>query len=200
MDTYNIFAKRIKNIRTSHNLSMSGLAMIINVKSSSNISDWEKGTLFPSLELSLKICRLFGISLDWLLGLSDEPYTDTILTNLESNILPKEIIVNGSSIRLFNPTSFPYKYMDLYARRETYSMAVRANIIYLLNLEMSFLSYAYLHNAAFPPKIECRLDYFSALKDEIIFQKKQKLHRQYTDDLLKLLYRKTNNEPIFALK
>ena len=64
------FCSRLKELRQEHNLSVLALSKILTV-SHSTILRWERGEITPSIEYLFKICQLFGISADYLLGLED---------------------------------------------------------------------------------------------------------------------------------
>lgn len=76
MNNFKIFAERIKLLRTSHNLSMSELAELLNLKTSAGINEFEAGRSKPSLETAINISILFGTSLEWLTGMASVPYTE----------------------------------------------------------------------------------------------------------------------------
>lgn len=64
---------RIMTLRQEANISRYRLGKMIGLTlPSSSIGQWEKGTFLPSVKAVIAICRAFGISADWLLGLTDE--------------------------------------------------------------------------------------------------------------------------------
>ena len=75
MEIINSFAKNLKKLRESHNLSMTELAELLFIKTSAGINQFESGRSNPSLDTAITVATLFGVSLEWLTGLSDEPYT-----------------------------------------------------------------------------------------------------------------------------
>ena len=80
------FAKRFKMLRTSNQLSVRAISDILNIKSKSNIYNWEKQRSFPSLDMFNKIIALFSVSADWLLGYTDEPYNETLISKIEASL------------------------------------------------------------------------------------------------------------------
>ena len=66
----NIFGKHLRELRTEKRLNQKELAAIIGTNNSS-ICDWECGRSEPSFDALVKICKYFGISSDYMLGLSD---------------------------------------------------------------------------------------------------------------------------------
>mgnify|MGYP000990056286 CR=1 FL=1 len=67
-----IFADRLKNLRTERNLSMSTLATGIGLKSKGAINQFEKCLNLPSVDTLISIADYFDVSLDYLVGRSDD--------------------------------------------------------------------------------------------------------------------------------
>lgn len=65
------FCKRIKELRESEGLTQKALAEKLNT-TNSTVCDWEKGRTQPDLEMLAKLARLFEVSTDYLVGLSDD--------------------------------------------------------------------------------------------------------------------------------
>ena len=59
--------KRIKQLRIERGLSQVDLAKKLGV-SKQSISNWENDNIQPSIEMLLKISRIFSVSTDYLLG------------------------------------------------------------------------------------------------------------------------------------
>ncbi len=70
------FATRLKELRTTYNISQEDLAEFIKVKRT-QISNYEVGISKPSVEILEKIADYFGVSLDYLLCRSIN-YPDTL--------------------------------------------------------------------------------------------------------------------------
>ena len=68
----NILPDRLKALRGG--LSQSDFAAKIGVKQTS-YSSWERGVKDPAAQTIAQIASTFGVSCDWLLGLSDSPPT-----------------------------------------------------------------------------------------------------------------------------
>ena len=66
-----MFGKRLKEVRKANGLSQSHLATLINV-SEGTISNWERGTSYPSLESLVSICTTCNVSANYLLGIEEE--------------------------------------------------------------------------------------------------------------------------------
>lgn len=68
----NFFCERLRKLRLENNLSLSQLAGQIS-STKQAISNWENGYRAPSLEATIEIANYFEVSLDYLVGLSDNP-------------------------------------------------------------------------------------------------------------------------------
>ena len=62
--------KRIKELRIERGLKLKEVAERLNVTIRS-ISRYEDGTREPSVDLIVKFCKLYDVSADYLLGLTD---------------------------------------------------------------------------------------------------------------------------------
>lgn len=66
-----IFCTRLKELRVENNFTQKVLAEKLNTTNSA-VCDWEKGRTQPDLQMLTKIANLFSVSVDYLLGLSDD--------------------------------------------------------------------------------------------------------------------------------
>lgn len=66
-----IFSKNLTKYRQSLNLTQADLAKKINY-SDKSISKWERGEGLPDLKATIKICEIFGISIDDMLKETDD--------------------------------------------------------------------------------------------------------------------------------
>lgn len=71
----NIFGKRLKTLREEANMSRAELALHLNT-SLSAISQYETGSRTPSDDIKISIAKLFDVSIDFLMGISEirNPY------------------------------------------------------------------------------------------------------------------------------
>jgi transcriptional regulator with XRE-family HTH domain len=67
-----VFAKRLKELRNNNKFSQAMLAEKLGF-SQQAVAKWEAGESTPNPETLSKISELFGVSADYLLGLSDYP-------------------------------------------------------------------------------------------------------------------------------
>lgn len=65
------FADKIKELRSLRKWSQKELGSRIGV-AQSQITDYERGLKYPSTETLIKIARIFSVSLDYLVGISDD--------------------------------------------------------------------------------------------------------------------------------
>ena len=65
-----IFAERLRELRTQHNLSMKELAKAINTTDVA-VSNWENNINDPKITYIKVIAVYFGVTTDYLLGLED---------------------------------------------------------------------------------------------------------------------------------
>ena len=126
-----LFANNIKNIREVHGLSMNDLASLMHFKSKGTIGQLETQKAQPSFDFLLKMNSIFAVSIDWLIGLSNQPYTNGSLLNAENNI--KKIIYDNNKLE-HSLKLLPNYYTDLSEREKQYSLSVRANIVFLMHV------------------------------------------------------------------
>ena len=62
---------RIKELREEKKLTQKELASMVN-KSVTGLASWEQGLAEPSVNDIRLLCKIFGVSADYLLGLKDE--------------------------------------------------------------------------------------------------------------------------------
>ncbi len=68
---------RIRYLRKEHELSQQELAQKLGVNQTA-VSQWERGVTTPSSVVMVNLCKLWGVTPDFLLGLSDERTSSTI--------------------------------------------------------------------------------------------------------------------------
>ena len=69
---HEIFAERLKELRTKESLSQKGLAEALKIPKQT-VNNWEKMKNFPGLEMLCKIANYFDVSIDYLVGQTKNP-------------------------------------------------------------------------------------------------------------------------------
>ena len=67
-----IFQERLKQIRIANELTLERFGKLFGIANQS-VSKWEKGINLPSINLLVAISEHFNVSIDYLLGVSDNP-------------------------------------------------------------------------------------------------------------------------------
>ena len=66
-----VFGERLKALRVEKNIGQNALAKELAL-SNASISYWETGKQMPTAEAIFKIALFFGVSADYLLGITDD--------------------------------------------------------------------------------------------------------------------------------
>ena len=87
-----ILSERLKMLREEANMSKSDLATQLNIGISS-VSQYESGDRIPSDEVKINIVKLFDVSLDYLMGLTNirNPYVFFTLSSVLKDLSQEEI-------------------------------------------------------------------------------------------------------------
>lgn len=178
-----LFANNIKNIREVHGLSMNELAILMHFKSKGTIGQLETLKAQPSFDFLLKMNCIFSISIDWLIGLSNQPYTHGSLLNAENNI--EKIISDNNKLEL-SLQLLPSYYLNLSEREQQFSLPIRANIVFLMHvLYLPFLLHINHSNTA----LETLFNHLNLLNNNMPLGKyATKYPSQFND----LLFKKSN--------
>ena len=67
----NVMAERLKSLRAEKNIGQNLLAKDLQI-SNASISYWENGKQEPSAQAIYKLATYFGVSADYILGLTDD--------------------------------------------------------------------------------------------------------------------------------
>lgn len=76
--------QRIRELRLAKNISQVKLAELLGVTKQS-VSNWENDNIQPSIEILIKLAKIFDVSTDYLLALEDSRSIDV------SDLSPEEI-------------------------------------------------------------------------------------------------------------
>lgn len=68
--------KRLKELRSERGLKQVDIASRLGVTKQS-VANWENGNIMPSIEILVKLSKLFSVSTDYLLGLDDKRFVET---------------------------------------------------------------------------------------------------------------------------
>jgi transcriptional regulator with XRE-family HTH domain len=82
---------RLFELRTEKNLSQRALATMLNI-SQGTYNNWENGRTQPSIEQLVTLSELFSVSVDYLIGNTDEIDTmrmDSMLSKEETEVIQK---------------------------------------------------------------------------------------------------------------
>ncbi len=184
-----LFANNIKNIREVHGLSMNDLASLMHFKSKGTIGQLETQKAQPSFDFLLKMNSIFAISIDWLIGLSNQPYTNGSLLNAEINI--NKIIYDNNKLE-YSLKLLPNYYTDLSEREKQYPLSVRANIVFLMHvLYLPFILQINESNTVF----ETIINHLKLVNNNMSIGK---YARNYPSQFEALLFKKIS-EPIFKI-
>lgn len=129
--------ENIKFLRTSYNLSQTNFAKLLNF-SLKQINHLENDRRNLTLEQALLINQIFGVSIDWILGISDTPLTKESIEFAEDRLFK---IMNGTLSCFDTYFSNPNRLFD-------YSLQVRANILFLtyaIQIDGHFVTIDYLN-------------------------------------------------------
>ena len=81
------FSQRLKQLRTTKHLTQGQVAKRIGV-TASMVSSYETDIRLPSYEVLIKIARLFGVTVDYLLCIEDRRFLDiSTLTEEEAAVV-----------------------------------------------------------------------------------------------------------------
>lgn len=127
------FSEKLKALRTSHSLTHVQLAKLCGNKiSQSIISMWECCRPVGSVESLSVLADVFGVTTDWFLGRTDNPFNEDLFFKLEPPTFPFSVVFEGKSV-LVDFVEFPKEYVNPYYRSQSYTFLVRANITFLIH-------------------------------------------------------------------
>lgn len=81
-----MFADRLKELRAKNHLTQSDLGEMCDV-SNVSIYKWETGRVEPDISNIKRLSEIFGVSVDYLIGASDEPQQQKVQTDERLQIL-----------------------------------------------------------------------------------------------------------------
>lgn len=94
-------ADRIKQLRTSNNMTQTDLAKKLNITRSS-VNAWEMGISIPSTTYIVELSQLFKVSTDYLLGLSNNITLDVSMLNNREVQMLYELVLYFKELHALN--------------------------------------------------------------------------------------------------
>ena len=127
-----IITANFKKTRLAYDFSIRNISDLLELKTTSVIGNIEtlKGT--PSLQLLVKFALRFGVSVDWLLGISNTIFTPDSVAAAERN-LEERLSRLESPLLALRMLLQDDNWQDPSIRQNHYSLAVRGNIVTLSN-------------------------------------------------------------------
>ena len=86
-----MIADKIKTLRASHNITQAELARRLGV-TRNGVNSWEQGLSVPSTNYIVELSKLFGVSTDFLFGLSEQASINVDGLNDEDVALMSELV------------------------------------------------------------------------------------------------------------
>lgn len=137
---------RLKIVRNSYMLPIGDVAIMTGTISKTGLTDWESGRRIPTIDNLYSFALIFGVSVDWLCGMSDTPYTRSSITAAEDAFpITSDVLMhyaNFSDIHINDISSKDIKkavnnYLNP-QKRESYPLDARANIILFMRYAVLF--------------------------------------------------------------
>lgn len=122
------FIYRYRQIRYSYGMRNAQMIKLLELKSQSSITNIDKGDSLPSLDFICSISKIYGVSIDYLFGISDIPYTEESVLAAERAFFTKIEAIYPISKKTLE---FYHYYFDELTRPKYYSLPCRANILTL---------------------------------------------------------------------
>jgi len=130
---FNNFQSRLKMLRETYELSMTELAKLLMWSAPAAVNQFEKGKSTPSLTTLIQITTYFGISMDWLTGLSELPYSDASIAIGYKTMVERQQQLGADPIMNDVINWYLRQNMDRFKEKPPLSNELRANIIFLTN-------------------------------------------------------------------
>ena len=123
MSVKDVFAQRFTLLRNVYKFTYKDLGNALGLNANT-ITEWAVSRRnFPNPDKLVLVANLYGVSLDWLLGRTNEIYNSKVLLAIEEK--------DTLSILKQIYQIIPNDYEDTNLRQSTYSLGIRANIITL---------------------------------------------------------------------
>lgn len=136
---------RMKNVLNAYGLSINTASAICDGISPSALKAWVSDNRVPAIDGLLSFATAFAVSIDWLVGINDSPYTDSVIRYSEEefglmardtwgyNIFYELFVItslyNGEFIGDKRIEQNALAYEDAEKRKQTFSLEARANAL-----------------------------------------------------------------------
>lgn len=120
------FGERLRFLRNKKSYSMAEFAKLMNA-GKTTISNWENNNRFPDRDTLIKLANFFDVTLDFLLGRTDDP--DTLLLTNKKLDLPKPLQGLGLDENLPVPKEYDDKEILITADRKTMPKELNEEIV-----------------------------------------------------------------------
>jgi transcriptional regulator with XRE-family HTH domain len=97
------FCKRLKKLRKEKELTQNDISNFLGLTSYTTISKWEKGVNDPPIELCVKLAEFFKVSLNYLVGESNQRQEDSELEKVPVTVFTQSDV---TLIQRFHTMSF----------------------------------------------------------------------------------------------
>ena len=85
------FGIKLKHLRIEKELTQKELSSLLGL-TRATVSSYERGALYPSVEVLISICRFFRVSADYMLGLTDTNTFDTSYLTDEQELIIRALL------------------------------------------------------------------------------------------------------------
>lgn len=89
MEKLNVFGKRLLSLREERDLSMEEVATAVGI-TKSTLSKYEKGKNEPGMMIAKHLADFFKVSIDWLIGYTDDRDSVKNIDNLYSSLTEED--------------------------------------------------------------------------------------------------------------
>ncbi len=124
------FSKNIFVLRKTYLFTLEEFAVLIGLKGRGSLGTLENAKNPPSFDTLLNIADVFGVSIDWLVGNSNIPYTHHSVKNAEDKFFDYVLRIDNKNICKLTIKD----YLEPEYRMSNFSLGIRANILVLLRV------------------------------------------------------------------
>ncbi len=90
--------ERILTLRIEYNMTQAELAQKMNIPNKQLISNWERGRNSPSVKQVMDLARIFGVTVEYIIGIEDRDYVDVSQLTPQGKQVVKEVVAKLKSI------------------------------------------------------------------------------------------------------